>query len=230
MAHDATADKTSSPKHGYAVHSLIDPRILGDALDRAVERRADCLGGLCRRTAFVDMMPDNIDQNLCRGADSLQLFHCFIDQRLSFCVKLLCLFDHRLCSIEKIDQRLARRQRFLNLSKLCIAETRNVTNEVKEPVLQHNPPCYWLYRWPINPCNRTDSPASQVSFYTKWPAKAAVGHKADGPFHNLRSAHTVSVVDVHPNAGSAFDPSRRHLAGVSGTNGSRLVNWKKSLL
>src|ERR1700722_3219368 len=121
------------------------------------------------------MMPDNIDQNLYRGADSPQLFHCFIDQRLSFCVKILCLFDHRLCSIEKIDQRLARRQRFLNLSKLCVAETRNVTNEVKEPVLQHNPPCYWLYRWPINPCNRTDSPASQVSFYTKWPAKAAVG-------------------------------------------------------
>src|SRR5712672_2135301 len=90
------------------------------------------------------MMPDNIDQNLRRGADSLPLFHCFIDQRLSFCVQLVRLFDDRLCPIEKIDQRLARRQRFLNLSKLCIAETGNVTNEVNEPVLQHSPPCCWL--------------------------------------------------------------------------------------
>src|SRR5258708_23696738 len=95
------------------------------------------------------MMPDNIDQNLCRGADSLPLFHCFIDQRLSFCVQLVRLFDDRLCPIEKIDQRLARRQRFVNLPKLCIAETGNVTNEVNEPVLQHSPPCCWLYRWPI---------------------------------------------------------------------------------
>ena len=96
------------------------------------------------------MMPDNIDQNLRRGADSLPLFHCFIDQRLSFRVQLLRLFDDRLCPIEKIDQRLARRQRFLNLPKLCIAETGNVTNEVNEPVLQHSLPCCWLYRWPIN--------------------------------------------------------------------------------
>jgi len=48
----------------------------------------------------------------------------------------LRLFDDRLCLNEKIDQRLARRQRFLNLPKLCIAETGNVTNEVDEPVLQ----------------------------------------------------------------------------------------------
>ena len=33
IAHDATANKASSPKHGYAAHSLIDPMILGDALD-----------------------------------------------------------------------------------------------------------------------------------------------------------------------------------------------------
>src|SRR6266404_2145794 len=97
------------------------------------------------------MMPDNIDQKLRRGADSLPLFHCFIDQRLSFCVQLLRLFDDRLCPIEKIDQRLARRQRFLNLPKLCIAEAGNVTNEVNEPVLQHSLPCYRLYRWPIDP-------------------------------------------------------------------------------
>src|SRR5258705_12838468 len=103
------------------------------------------------------MMPDNIDQNLRRGADSLPLFHCFIDQRLSFCVQLVRLFDDRLCPIEKIDQRLARRQRFLNLPKLCIAETGNVTNEVNEPVLQHSPPCCWLYRWPISRSKRTDN-------------------------------------------------------------------------
>src|SRR3981189_1605676 len=95
------------------------------------------------------MMPDNIHQNLRRGADSLPLFHCFIDQRLSFCVQLVRLFDDRLGPIEKIDQRLARRQRFLNLPKLCIAETGNVTNEVNEPVLQHSPPCCWLCRQAI---------------------------------------------------------------------------------
>ena len=94
-------------------------------------------------------MPDNIDQNLRRGGDSLQLFHCFIDQRLGFCVQLLRLFDDRLCPIEKIDQCLARRQRFLHLPQLCIAETGNVTNEVNEQVLQHSLPCWWLYRWPI---------------------------------------------------------------------------------
>src|SRR5262249_53070251 len=43
----------------------------------------------------------------------------------------------RLCPIEKINQRLGRWQRCLNLSELCIAETGNVTNEVNEPVLQH---------------------------------------------------------------------------------------------
>src|SRR4029453_3848804 len=90
------------------------------------------------------MMPDNIDQNLRRGADSLPLFLCFIDQRLSFCVQLLHLFDDRLCLNKEIDQRLARRPRFFNLPKLCIAETGNVTNEVNEPVLQHGLPCWWL--------------------------------------------------------------------------------------
>jgi hypothetical protein len=111
-------------------------------LDRAVERRADGLGGLCRRTAFVDMMPDDIDQNLRRGTDRLQLFHGFIDQRLCFRVQLLRLLDHRLRPDEKIDQRPARRQRFLDLCKLRVAETRNVTNEVHEPVLQHGLPCF----------------------------------------------------------------------------------------
>src|SRR4029077_3278686 len=99
-----------------------------------------CLSGLCRRTTFVDMMPDNIDQNLRRGADGLPLLHCFIDQWFSFYVQLLRLFDDRLRSNEKIDQRLARRQRFLKLPKLCIAETGNVTKELNEPVLQHGLP------------------------------------------------------------------------------------------
>src|SRR6476620_3861083 len=39
----------------------------------------------------------------------------------------------------------ARQDRFLNLPKLCIAETGNVTNQVHEPVLQHSRPCWWLY-------------------------------------------------------------------------------------
>src|ERR1700757_3617590 len=91
------------------------------------------------------MMPDNIKQNLRRGADSLPLFHCFIDQRFSFCVKLLRLFDDRLRSNEKIDQRLARRQRFLKLPKLSIAESRNVTNDLNEQVLEHNLPRRQLY-------------------------------------------------------------------------------------
>jgi hypothetical protein len=77
------------------------------------------------------MMPDNIDQNLRRGADSMPLFHCFIDQRLSFSVHLLRLFDGRLRSNEKIDQRFARRERFLNLPKLCVAETGSVTMRSK---------------------------------------------------------------------------------------------------
>jgi hypothetical protein len=41
------------------------------------------------------MVSDNIDQNLRRGADSLPLFHCFLDQRLSFCEQLFRLFDDR---------------------------------------------------------------------------------------------------------------------------------------
>src|ERR1700756_296437 len=90
------------------------------------------------------MMPDNIDQNLRCGADSLQLFHCFIDQRPSFRVQLLRLFDDRLCPNEKIDQRLARRLRFLNLPKLCIAETGNMTNEVNEQVLQQHSLPSWV--------------------------------------------------------------------------------------
>ena len=68
------------------------------------------------------------------------LFRSFIDQRLSFSVHFLRLFDDGLRSNEKIDQCLARRERFLNLPKLCVAETGSVTNEVKEPVLQHSLP------------------------------------------------------------------------------------------
>jgi hypothetical protein len=40
--------------------------------------------------------------------------------------------------LEKIDQRLGPWQRFLNLPKLCFAETGRVPNEVNEPVLQHD--------------------------------------------------------------------------------------------
>ena len=48
------------------------------------------------------------------------------------------LFDNRLRPIEKIDQRLGRWQRSLDLPELCITEAGNVTNEVNEPVLQHS--------------------------------------------------------------------------------------------
>jgi hypothetical protein len=57
-----------------------------------------------------------------------------IDQRLGFDVQALRLFDDRSRSIEKIDQRLGRGQRFLNLFKLCFAKTGNVADELNEPV------------------------------------------------------------------------------------------------
>src|SRR6516225_5265935 len=84
------------------------------------------------------MMRDHIDQNLRCGADRLPLLLSFIDQRLSFSVQTLRLSDNRLRPIEKINQRLGRWQRFLNLPELCITETGNVTNEVNEPVVQHS--------------------------------------------------------------------------------------------
>src|ERR1700676_3130200 len=130
------------------------------------------------------MMPDNVDQNLRRGADSLQLFHGLIDQRLSFCVQLLRLFDHRLCPVEKIDQRLARRQRFLNLPKLCIAETGSVTNEVHEPVLQHDLPCYWLYRWPIQ---------QSTSVFPMLCSSAMCGARAHEPARRYSFMATVPI-------------------------------------
>ena len=76
------------------------------------------------------MMRDQIDQNLRCGADCLPLLLSLIDQRLSFSVQVLRLFNNRLCPIEKINQRLGRWQRFLNLPELCITETGNMTDEV----------------------------------------------------------------------------------------------------
>ena len=76
------------------------------------------------------MMRDHIDQDLRCGADRLPLLLCLIDERLSFSVQALRLFDNRLGPIEKINQRLGRWQRFLNLPELCITETGNMTNEV----------------------------------------------------------------------------------------------------
>src|SRR5258708_4864945 len=169
------------------------------------------------------MMPDNIDQNLRGGADSLPLVLCFIDQRFSFCVQLLHLFDDRLCPNEKIDQRLARRQRFLNLPKLCIAETGNVTNEVNEPVLQHSLPCCWLYRRPINRSKRTDSLRPWVSVYTKWPAKAAVvqvfGRRHDEPFHALWRGAAKKRQSTETPAGWHWGGSRGHGGGGGGAGG-----------
>jgi len=51
--------------------------------------------------------------------------------------RFCALFDDRLCSIEKIDQRLGRWQGFLNLFKLCVAKAGNVADELDEPVFQH---------------------------------------------------------------------------------------------
>jgi hypothetical protein len=91
-----------------------------------------------RGTTLVDMMRDHIDQNLRCGADRLPLLLSLIDERLSFSVQALRLFDNRLGPFEKINQRLRRWQRFLNLSELYISETGKVTNEVNYPVFQHS--------------------------------------------------------------------------------------------
>src|SRR5262249_38993728 len=83
------------------------------------------------------MMRNHIDQNLRCGADRVPLLLRLIDQRLGFTIQALRLFDDRSCSVEKIDHRLGRRQGFLNLFKLCLTKTGNVTDELNEPVLQH---------------------------------------------------------------------------------------------
>src|SRR5215813_10618299 len=139
MARDATANKAGPAEHRYAAYFSIHPVILREALDRPVKRRPHCLSRLCRRTTLIDMMRDHIDQNLRCGADRLPLLLSLIDERLGFSIQALRLFDHRLRPIEKIDQRLGRRQRCLDLPELCIAETGNVTNQINEPMLQHGP-------------------------------------------------------------------------------------------
>src|SRR5260370_42702956 len=78
-------------------------------------------------------------------AQSLQFFGGQMNTLRCFSVQALRLFDNRLCPIEKIDQRLGRWQRFLNLPELCITETGNVTNEINEPVVQHVRPCWWRH-------------------------------------------------------------------------------------
>src|ERR1700739_2222617 len=83
------------------------------------------------------MMRNHLDQNLRCWADRLPLLLRFIDQRCGFSIEALCLFDDRLCSIEKIDQRFGRWQRSLHLFELCIAKTVNMADELKEPMLQH---------------------------------------------------------------------------------------------
>ncbi|HEX8809300.1 MAG TPA: hypothetical protein VF760_09925 [Xanthobacteraceae bacterium] len=79
---------------------------------------------------MVDMMRDHIDQNLRCRANRLPLLLSFIDERLGFSIQALRLFDHWLRPIEKIDQRLGRWQRLLDLPELCLTETGKVTNEV----------------------------------------------------------------------------------------------------
>jgi hypothetical protein len=130
MVRDSTANKPSPAEHRYAANFSIHPVILRDALNWPVKRRPHCLSRLCRGATLVDMMRDHIDQDLRCGADRLPLLLSLIDERLSFSVHALRLFDNRLGPIEKINQRLGRWQRFLNLPELCITETGKVTNEV----------------------------------------------------------------------------------------------------
>ena len=59
-------------------------------------------------------------------------------------------------------------------SKLCIAETRNVTNEVNEPVLQHS---YLAIGFTAGQLTVANGRVPTGILYTKWPAKAAVGTK-----------------------------------------------------
>src|SRR5271163_3781603 len=84
------------------------------------------------------MVRDHVNQDLSCGADSLPLFHGLIDQWLGFDVQAVRLFDDWLCLIEKIDQRFGPRQCFLNLPKLCFAETGRVPDEFNKPVFQHS--------------------------------------------------------------------------------------------
>ena len=84
------------------------------------------------------MVRDHINQDLRCRADSLPLFHGLIDQWLGINIQAVRLFDDRLCLIEKIDQLLGSWQCFLNLPKLCFAETGSAADEVKKQMLQHN--------------------------------------------------------------------------------------------
>src|SRR5262249_58327861 len=61
-AHNTTANKAGSAKHGCAAHSLIRQTILCDALDCPVQRSTHCFGGYCRRAASVDVMRNHIHQ------------------------------------------------------------------------------------------------------------------------------------------------------------------------
>ncbi len=84
------------------------------------------------------MVRDHINHYLRCGADSLPFFHGLIDQWLGFNVQAVRLFDDRLCLIEKIDQRPRPWQRFLNLLKLCFAETGRVPDEFNKSVFKHS--------------------------------------------------------------------------------------------
>src|SRR6516225_4905792 len=120
-AHDTTANKASSAKHGDAVHCAI--RQMSFWGDRSVKRGTHRFSRLCRGVTPVDMMRNDVEQNLRCRADGLPLPFRFIDQRFSFSVQFFRLLDDRSCSIEKIDQCLGRWQGFLHLLKLCVGET-----------------------------------------------------------------------------------------------------------
>ena len=84
------------------------------------------------------MVRDHINQDLRCGTDSLPLFHGLIDQWLGFNVQAVRLFDDRLPSREDRSERPGPWQCFLNLPKLCFAETGGVPDEFNKPVFQHS--------------------------------------------------------------------------------------------
>src|SRR5262249_23870298 len=133
-----TANKPSAAKQGYAAHSQIRRIILCDAVDRSIKCGTHGFNGLCWRATSIDMMRNHVDQNLRRGSDRLPLRLSLIDQWCCFSVQALRLFDERSGPLEKIDQRLGRRQRFLDLPQLRVVEAGGVADDLNEPVLPHS--------------------------------------------------------------------------------------------
>src|SRR5215469_8634504 len=155
------------------------------------------------------MMRDHVDQNLRCGADRLPLLLGLIDERLGFSIQALRLFDHRLCPIEKIDQRLGRRQRCLDLPELCIAETGNVADQINEPVLQHGSTLY-----PHTDRNSMRRGASLCAKSRHWSRQPAhdLRHLFDGAFGRPPVGSVRARVALRPTRPFACAFSARAIA------------------